>query len=486
MDPEGFQRFSLDPTKLAGKRITIMGLGRFGGGLAAANFFAHRGAQVLVTDLADAESLRQSLRDLENLPNIELRLGEHREEDFSSADAVVVNPAVSSDSPFLALARAAGVPLTAEMNIFFQLCPARIVGVTGSNGKSTTTAMIGEILSTAARAGHDRFHKAHVGGNIGRSLLDHIDQITPDDVVVLELSSFQLEALAVEQRSPQTAVWTNISANHLDRHRTMQAYRQAKQNIYRFQGPDDVLIANADDQGLEFLRSDRTVRARRVNFSVRADSADAHISQDFLTVRYPPGGSYARIMNVKHMPVFGEHNLSNALAAACVAAEFAVDPEIIGRGLTNFKPLPHRLELVATINGVSYYDDSIATTPESALVGLNSFDSPPIIILGGKDKGAKFDMVLSVCMTKAYGVICLGQVRESLLQQLLRLRGSAPQPHVLGVDSLQQAVLAAASMARKGQAVLLSPACASYDMFDNFAHRGRRFAEIVRELPHAK
>ena len=183
------------------------------------------------------------------------------------------------------------------------------------------------------------------------------------------------------------------------------------------------------------------------------------------------------------MPVRGEHNIANALGAACVGAEFGLGPEIIAAGLTAFKPLPHRMELIASVAGVDYYDDSIATTPESALLGLNSFDRPPIIILGGKDKGADFGALLTCCTTKACGVICLGQIGQKLFAKLLELRGSARQPYLAEVKTLKQAVKAAATLARPGQVVLLSPACASYDMFVNFEHRGQRFAQIVRALP---
>ena len=258
--------FSLDPSRLANKKITIMGLGRFGGGSGAARFFAQRGAQVLITDLAQPQTLTESLQGLADLPNITFHLGDHRDEDFTNPDAVVVNPAVPLDSPFLALANRAGVLLTAEMNIFFRLCPACIVGITGSNGKSTTTAMIGSVFSAAQKDQHGNFRRVFVGGNIGRSVLTDLDQITSDDVVVLELSSFQLEALAAEGISPHVAVWTNFSANHLDHHGTIDAYRQAKLNISRFQGPQDVLVYNADDVGLEFLRLDPAVRSRRVVF----------------------------------------------------------------------------------------------------------------------------------------------------------------------------------------------------------------------------
>ena len=477
------QPFSLDPSRLADKKITIMGLGRFGGGVGAARFFTERSSKVIVTDTAKPETLSDSVAALGDLPKITFHLGEHRKEDFTGADVVVVNPAVAWDSPFLALANGAGALLTSEMNIFLRMCPAKIVGVTGSNGKSTTTAMIGSIFSAGQKAGQGNFGRVFVGGNIGHSLLGEIEQITANDIVVLELSSFQLEALEVEGISPHIGVWTNFSANHLDRHKTIETYRRAKENIYRFQGSDDVLIYNGDDPGLEFLGSAAEGQSSRLRFSLGDATADAYVAEGYLQLRYRPSGRVEKVLHIKDMPVRGEHNVANALAAGCVGVQFNLGPEIVTKGLASFRPLPHRMELVTTIEGVSYYDDSIATTPESALVGLNSFDEAPIIILGGKDKGADFSMLLSACIEKCYGVICLGQVRDNLIGRLLNMRGPKQLPHIIGVDSLEEAVLSAASLAKPGRVVLLSPACASYDMFVNFDHRGRRFAEIVRGLP---
>ena len=480
MSTELFDRFSLEANHLAGKRITIMGLGRFGGGLGAARFFARHGSRVTVTDLAQASTLEQSIRELADEPEIIFHLGEHLADDFTEADAIVVNPAVPPSSEFLELARKAEVGLTTEINIFFSLCRAKIVGVTGSNGKSTTSAMIASILSGAVDAGRAPFGQVFLGGNIGHSLLGELEEISDDDVVVLELSSFQLEALAAEKMSPQIALWTNFSPNHLDRHGTLEAYRRAKENIYCFQGPDDLLIYNADDAGSDFLRAESKISARRMSFSLEGPGGgDCYLADGWLRM----SKGQEKILCADDMPVRGDHNIANALAGACVGVEFKLSSEIIAGGLKAFKALPHRMELVGSVAGVDYYDDSIATTPESALLGLNSFDRPPIIILGGKDKGAEFDELLRGCIEKAYGVICLGQVSQKLFRRLLELRGSAKQPCLLEVESLEQGVKAAADLAQPGQAVLLSPGCASYDMFTNFDHRGRRFAQIVRSLP---
>ncbi len=220
-----------------------------------------------------------------------------------------------------------------------------------------------------------------------------------------------------------------------------------------------------------------------MTFSLKGPPADCYLADGWLTVQYPQTKRHEKVLRVDDMPVPGDHNIANALAAACVGAEAALSPEIIAQGLKAFRALPHRMEFIANVGGVDYYDDSIATTPESALLGLNSFDKPPIIILGGKDKGVEFEALLTSCINKAYGVICLGQTRQKLFEKLLRLRGSAQQPYLLEVENLEEAVKAAAALASPEQVVLLSPGCASYDMFTNFADRGRRFAHIVRALP---
>jgi len=439
----------------AGRKVLVMGLGRFAGGVGVSRYLAGQGADVTVTDLSGPEKLAESLRQLEGLP-ITFHLGGHREKDFAEADIIVVNPAVPKDSPWLEIACKHGTATTAEMNIFFANCPATIVGVTGSNGKSTTTAMTGEVL----RVGK----KVWVGGNIGnKSLLAEIGRIGPDDVVVLELSSFQLYDLAELKRSPQVAVVTNISPNHLDRHGSMDEYIRAKQHILRYQGKKDVAVLNRLDKevvGWEGLTKGRVVWYPQ-------ECAGQSDALPKIELRVP-----------------GEHNQLNAAAALAVGKVFGIEEKAAREALVKFKGLEHRLEFIRELEGVRYYNDSIATTPQSVLAAVDSFAEKKVIILGGYDKKLPFDELAVKITGTVEAVVLLGQVREKLkgsIEQEKRRRNEA-LPVCVQVEDLAQAVAAARGCARDGMVVLLSPACASYDMFNNFQERGKLFKKLVFEL----
>lgn len=430
------------PENLAGKRVSVIGLGRFGGGVGVTRWLCSRGAVVTVSDQADESQLTESVAQLAGL-DVTLRLGGHREEDFTQADLLVVNPAIPKDHPLLVKAQKHGVPRTSEINLFLRRCRAPVVGVTGSVGKSTTTAMIGDILSP-------RF-TTYVGGNIGRSLLECLERIQPDHVVVLELSSFQLEDTPIVEISPHIAVVTNLLPNHLDRHGTMNAYADAKKNIFRFQQPDDVLVLNRRDELLCAWASE--AKGKVAHFDAADEPFDLCLP--------------------------GEHNQANAQAAAAAARELGVSREEAAVSLRNFSGLPHRLEFVCEKRGVRYYNDSKCTTPAGAVVALKTFASRKAILLsGGYDKGVDFDELAAVIATHAKAVIAFGATREAILQAVERLRTS-PIPFAQGVETLSVAVSAARSIAEKGDVILLSPACASYDQFTNYEQRGQSFVEMV-------
>jgi UDP-N-acetylmuramoylalanine--D-glutamate ligase len=461
------------PMDLNGLAVTVVGLGRFGGGVGVTRWLCGQGACVTVSDLASEEELDESILALDGL-DVTLHLGGHDEADFTTAELLVVNPAVPKDSPYLAAGARAGVPYTTEINLFLERCRAPVVGVTGSIGKSTTTAMIGQILQ--------RVRRCHVGGNIGRSLLE---EIAPDDVVVLELSSFQLDDLPLIALSPQVAVVTNLSPNHLDRHVTMQAYAAAKQNIFRFQSAEDVLILNA---------ADPIVSAWAAQALGRVELFDPHADP------FP-------------LAVPGAHNQANAQAAFVAARQFGVDRRTAAEALAGFAGLPHRLQFVTERRGVRYYNDSKCTTPDSAIVALEAFaPRSAVMILGGYDKHVGFEALGEALAVRAKAVIVLGQtadqiagaVRKAARDCGLRIadcgfkdtRRARPAVQAACTDSsrdreldlvraadLPAAVSAAAELARRGDAVLLSPACASFDMFTNYEHRGEVFVELVSALP---
>jgi len=453
-------------SEFASKRVTVMGLGRFGGGIGVTRWLAEQGARVTVTDLADADGLAESLRQLDGLA-LELHLGGHREADFVGTDLVVASPAVPKDSPLLQLARDSGVPVTSEMNLFFQRCPGRIVGVTGSAGKSTTTAMIETVLGATIDGA-----KVWVGGNIGRSLLSELAAMGPDDLVVLELSSFQLEDLGELRRSPQIAVITSLFANHLDRHKTMQAYVGAKLNIARFQDPsrDHVLIYDADEQLAAAVGRLKGGLAGVWRYGVGPDGR-CRVSRDEEVVDLP----------TPSLPVPGRHNLANAAAAMAVGRLVGVDPAEAARRLAGFEPLPHRLEPVGVVDGVRYYNDSKSTTPEATMVALAAFDGPLVVLVGGYDKGVGFEQLGHELARRARAVVCYGATGPKIATAVRAAgRGVGSQKtEVIEADGFEAAVSAARGVAEAGDVVLLSPGCASYDMFANYEQRGQQFRQIV-------
>jgi len=454
------------------RQVTIMGLGLFGGGLGAVEYFASEGWHVTVTDLKSEEQLRPSLEKLRGR-GVVLRLGGHRESDFTETDLVVVNPAVPRESPYVALARSRGVPLETEIGLFFRKCRAPIVGVTGSIGKTTTTSMIGKILEAGAR-------RVHVGGNIGRSLLCESESIGPGDVVVLELSSFQLEWLGEAGLAPRVAVVTNVCRNHLDRHGTMEAYIAAKRSILRGQGPGSTAVLNADDPEVSRWAAD--VRGQCLFFSSEAEpAAGCFLRGGRIILRR--GGAEAEVAAAA-LQVPGRHNLANALAAVAACSAAGMPPGAMAAGLASFSGIEHRLEFACRRNGVRYYNDSKATTPESAMAALDAFDCPVVLIAGGYDKKVPLDAFArrAACRTRA--TILIGETADKLAWHL---DGSERGDfRWLRASSLPDAVAKAASIAVEGDVVLLSPACASYDMFENYEERGRQFKNLCRSLKEGK
>jgi UDP-N-acetylmuramoylalanine--D-glutamate ligase len=460
--------------RLSGLRVTVMGLGLFGGGEGAVRFLARRGARLTVTDLKPAERLAPVLERLGRL-EARYRLGEHVEADFTRADLVVANPAVPRGSPYLHAARDAGVPVTSPMNLFLALCPARIAAVTGSNGKSTTTALLAAMLGGTGRP-------VWLGGNIGLSLLPSLEHISPADSVVLELSSFQLQDAAWLRWSPHVAVVTNITPNHLDRHPSFEDYVAAKRGIIAHQGPDDFAVLNARDEVLGRWMAEGTA-GRLVTF----DSAPpAGPPGDGVSLRqgrlvWCSGGAHEVLCLREDVPLLGMHNVENAMAAAAAARYLGARSEDIRQALATFVGLEHRLELVGVFGGVRYYNDSYSTTPASGVAAVSSFAAPVVVIAGGYDKKLDLTPFARAAAASAQVVITVGQTggflarrtrQESLyLGRAVLVREAA---------TLEEAVGLAGRLAMPGTAVVFSPACASYDMFENYEQRGRVFKELVR------
>ncbi|HHT9130796.1 MAG TPA: UDP-N-acetylmuramoyl-L-alanine--D-glutamate ligase [Candidatus Brocadiaceae bacterium] len=453
------------------KNITVMGLGLFGGGVGVAQFLVRQGAYVTVTDLRNAAELSPSIKQLEGIP-ISYNLGGHREADFIDTDMVIVNPAVPKDSKFLNIARNNHVPIDTEMNIFFKLCLAPIIGITGSNGKSTTTTLIDKMLQQTQRT-------TWMGGNIGKSLLAHVEEIKPSDIVVLELSSFQLEELINIKKSPHISILTNISPNHLDRYPGMDAYIQAKKGIILHQKPEDYTILNYEDP--ELRKWEKECKGRVLWYSVKntqTNGAFAKGNNIVLSVN----GQNITIPCLSNAKIPGIHNLQNILAASCAAYLAGARESHIEQIVTTFSGLEHRLEFVRKVNGVQYYNDSKATTPESAIAAITSFNTPVILIAGGYDKGSNFEEFARVCTRHTKTVVLIGKTAKKIKELILQNMDIQEIPSVFISSTFQEAFQQVKTIAEAGDIVLLSPACASYDMFCNYEERGRQFKNMVEAL----
>ncbi|MFC1675889.1 UDP-N-acetylmuramoyl-L-alanine--D-glutamate ligase [Planctomycetota bacterium] len=444
-----------------GKTVLVMGLGHFGGGVDVARFASQAGANVIVTDLASPKKLANSIEQLTDCNNIQFHLGEHTNKDFQQADIIVVNPAVKPDNKYLKIAADLNKFITSQMNIFFELCPAHIIAITGSNGKSTTAALTTHLLQNTSHGPPATSHESvWLSGNIGNEpLLCSLDKITADDLVVLEVSSFQANQLAQIQKGPEIAMLTNLTPNHLDMHPTFEDYCNAKENLFRFQKTDSnspaVSIFNAEDKiAIEWFKK-YTKDSNRTCIKYRVDD----LNEEFRLA----------------LPLPGWANLSNLAAAVAIAKYYGVTDDQIASALPEFKPLPHRLELVGQYEGVNWYNDSISTTAQSTIAAIEAFDQPKIIIAGGCDKNTSFDELGKTIAETAKAAILIGQTAPKIAQAIEKHRFRADI-----VDSLDKAVALAREIAEAGDVVLLSPACASYDMFDNFQDRGDKFQKLVK------
>ncbi len=427
--------------KYDGLRATVMGLGLFGGGSAAASWLARAGALVTVTDTAPEDRLASSLRSIESVPIHRYVLGGHRKEDFVSADLVVVNPAVRPGSPWLELAERAGTHLTSEMDLFLENCPARTIGVTGSNGKSTTAAMIASILEAAGR-------KVFLGGNIGRSLLDEVASMGADDMVVLEMSSFQLHRLNESTIMPETAVITNFTPNHLNWHPDLSHYAAAKQRLLVSQPSCGTAVFDPSSPGLSGW-------------------------QKFVQ------GSLSLPLGVSDLPplsVCGRHNEANAALAASAAINMGCSKHVIDSGLRGFRGLPDRLELVGAHEGRRFFNDSSSTTPESTMAALRALTGPTWLLAGGADKGVAIKELADCISRCADGVILYGQVANGLADQVASRNATLV---CCAVKTLAEAFMLSIEKAPAGAAILLSPGFSSHDQFVNYCERGAAFAELV-------
>jgi UDP-N-acetylmuramoylalanine--D-glutamate ligase len=422
---------------------------------------------VTVSDLQDARALRDYL---EQLPDLRLRLvlGGHPESLLEESDVIYVSPGVPQDLPLLVEARRRGIPVESQTRLTFQLLRAPIIGITGSSGKSTTAALVTE------RDGR----QVHLGGNIGTPLLELAEGISPQSWVVMELSSFQLETL---DKSPQIAAVLNISPNHLDRHGSLDNYLEAKANVLRHQTPQAHAVLGWDDRLARSLSA--RVRGGLSYFSRNSELEwGAFLRGERITLRSPHGSS--DVMAASQVPLLGEHNLSNVLAACAAADALHVSPSAMSEAIRRFQGLEHRLELVGEVRGVRYYNDSIATSPERAAAALRAFAAPIVLLAGGREKHLPWDEFAQLVVERTRAVVLFGEAMESIAGAIEEARQGQGRhrPQIRRATNLGLALELAAELARPGDVVLLAPACTSFDAYRDFEERGRYFKQRVRSL----
>jgi UDP-N-acetylmuramoylalanine--D-glutamate ligase len=448
--------------ELKGKKVLVVGLGK--SGLAAALFLRRRGAQVTVSDIRSAEALANDIPSLLEA-GINVEAGGHGLLTFRRQDLIVVSPGVPLDTPELAQVRSFGLPVIGELELAARFLKGKTLAITGSNGKTTTTSLVGEILKAAGLP-------TLVGGNIGVPVVALIDESTDETWSVLEVSSFQLET--TEQFHPAIAVILNITPDHLDRHGTFENYALAKERIFAAQKPEDFLVLNADNvrAAASASRSAAAVYRFSLENPVRQG---AWVEGGQVMFRSAKDAPAETILPLTGIPLKGEHNVENVLAAVCASRLAGASPEIIRHAVETFRAVEHRLEYVATINGVEFYNDSKATNVDATAKAIAAFQGGIHLILGGKDKNSDYTELADLLRSRVRAVYTIGAAAAKIESQL---RGVVA---IHSCETLERAVTTAAAAAHAGEVVLLAPACSSFDQFESYEHRGRMFKELVHE-----
>ncbi len=459
----------MDTLNLKGKRVTVVGLAR--SGFAAAKLLARLGAKVIASDRNPTELIKADLDSLQDL-GVGFELGGHKAETFLGAELIILSPGVDPRFPLITKARSLGIPIWSEVELAFRASSARFIAITGTNGKSTTVTLLGEMFKEAGVP-------AVVAGNVGTALSEVAPGLGPDFTVVAELSSFQLEGIKTFR--PFISLLLNLAPDHLDRYPSIEDYYQAKLRIFENQGPGDYAILNADDpEIMKRVHGSRftvhgSLKAKPFYFSRLQEVKNG----GFLLgdrIHFSRNGKGREVASRWDVGIKGVHNLENALAAITAACLAGIKTDPIQRGLRSFPGLEHRLELVEEVKGVSYINDSKATNIGAVIKSLESFSQPIVLIAGGRGKGEDFTPLVPLVKEKVKAVILIGEAREKLSRAL---EGTCP---IFMAESMEKAVELSSKLAGKGEVVLLSPACASFDMFSDFEERGRVFKSAVYAL----
>src|SRR6267378_2210274 len=448
-----------NPFELRGKRVLVVGLARTG--VATALFCAARGANVMATDARTENEIGEAIAPLRTA-GVKLELGGHRENTFLEQDLIIPSPGVSADAPLLQAARAKGVTIWSEVELADRFLSGRLIGITGSNGKTTTTSLIEHILKNAG-------FSTILAGNICTPLIARVEHTSDDSVTVVELSSFQLEL--IETFRPNISVFLNLTPNHLDRHHTLEEYGRAKARIFENQTEADSAVLNADDPATTSLAP---AKPHVYWFSRKQRVAQgAFVRENEIVFRHD---GEEEVLSLQEIPLAGAHNVENVLAAVAATRLAGAEPAAIAKGVRSFAGVEHRLEFVAEIGGVRYYNDSKATNVDATLKALDAFPGRILIVLGGKDKGSDYTMLQRPLREKAILALLIGAAAEKIEKQIT---GSVA---IERAGVIERAVEIASHAARRGDVVLLAPACASFDQFQNYEHRGRVFKELVHQL----
>jgi UDP-N-acetylmuramoylalanine--D-glutamate ligase len=448
---------------LKNKRVLVVGLGK--SGLSAAMFLRAQGARVTVSDARSAVALAKEIPALLEA-GIMVESGGHGLLTFRRQDLIVVSPGVPMDTPEVKQVVAFGLPVIGELELASRYLQGQVVAITGSNGKTTTTTLVGKIF-------RDSGLPTQVGGNIGLPVIDLVAQGTAETVNVLEVSSFQLET--VEEFHPRVAVILNITPDHLDRHGSFEKYVAAKERIFERQSAQDALVLNGDDRVVQMSAA----RAKSEVFwfsGTKAVRRGAFVRDGVIVWVEKEGGVTEPVMPVSEVPLKGAHNIENVLAAVCVARLEKVPAESIRASVASFTAVEHRLELVRKLNGVEFYNDSKATNVDATMKAVASFAKGIHLVLGGKDKDSDYSLMAPLLKERVKSVYTIGSAAEKIERQLHGV------VKMVAAETMQVAVAEAANAAVAGDVVLLSPACSSFDQFENYEHRGRVFRQLVNEL----
>lgn len=446
--------------ELNGKRALVVGLGK--SGVASALFMKAQGARVTVSDTKSGDELRNEIPVLLD-HGITVETGGHGDRTFRGQDLIVVSPGVPVDAPPLVQARSQGETVIGEIELAARFLPGPLIAITGSNGKTTTTTLAGEIIAAAG-------FPALVGGNIGTPAISLAERAKSDTVIVLEVSSFQLET--IQTFRPKVAVVLNVTPDHLDRHRTFEIYVDAKARIFENQRESDFAVLNADD--LTCVAMAKRTKAQIFWFSRQQEVDHGAWVRDG-NILFRDGAGQREILQVSEIPLKGAHNLENVLAAVCAGALMGCAPDKIRQAVHDFKAVEHRLEFVATIGGVDYYNDSKATNVDATIKAIESFPANIHLIVGGKDKGSDYTVLNDLIRQRVKRIYTIGAAAAKIESQV---KGA----EVVHAETLENAIRKASAVAKSGDVVLLAPACASFDQFKSYEHRGKVFKEIVRGL----